>query len=172
MAIIFKNFRLKLGNAGPIILLYFLSITETDTEFSNYFEILSFNLQFIIIYYWVLRDPSVLGNGHVFFAGIINDVIMGLPMGTSPLTYLIISFMGIYIRSVTVKMTLFTDWFTFIVAIFFANLIYLILMVNFSSFVVTYSDLFYNSLFTFLFYPLFWVIFNSYRMLLGVRSHD
>jgi len=69
-------------------------------------------------------------------------------------------------------MTLFTDWFTFIVAIFFANLIYLILMVNFSSFVVTYSDLFYNSLFTFLFYPLFWVIFNSYRMLLGVRSHD
>ena len=155
MAIIFKNFRSKLGNAGPIILLYFLSITETDTEFSNYFEILSFNLQFIIIYYWVLRDPSVLGNGHVFFAGIINDVIMGLPMGTSPLTYLIISFMGIYIRSVTVKMTLFTDWFTFIVAIFFSNLIYLILMVNFSSFVVTYSDLFYNSLFTFLFYPLF-----------------
>jgi len=172
MAIIFKNFRSKLGNTGPIILLYFLSITEIDTQFSNYFEILSFNLQFIIIYYWVLRDPSVLGNGHVFFAGIINDVIMGLPMGTSPLTYLITSFIAIYIRSVTVKMTLFTDWFTFIIAIFFANLLYFILMLNFSSLSITYLDLFYNSLFTFLFYPLFWVIFNSYRMLLGVRIHD
>jgi len=172
MAIIFKNFRSKLGNTGPIILLYFLSITEIDTQFSNYFEILSFNLQFIIIYYWILRDPSVLGNGHVFFAGIINDVIMGLPMGTSPLTYLITSFIAIYIRSVTVKMTLFTDWFTFIIAIFFANLLYFILMLNFSSLSITYLDLFYNSLFTFLFYPLFWVIFNSYRMLLGVRIHD
>ena len=172
MAIIFKNFRSKLGNTGPIILLYFLSITEMDAQFSNYFEILSFNLQFIIIYYWVLRDPSVLGNGHVFFAGIINDVIMGLPMGTSPLTYLITSFIAIYIRSVTVKMTLFTDWFTFIIAIFFANLLYFILMLNFSSLSITYLDLFYNSLFTFLFYPLFWVIFNSYRMLLGVRIHD
>ena len=172
MAIIFKNFRSKLINSVPIIFLYFLSITEIDTQFSNYFQILSFNLQFIIIYYWVLRDPSVLGNGHVFFAGIINDVFMGLPMGTSPLTYLVVSFMGIYIRNVTVKMTLFTDWFTFILAIFFANLIYLILISNFSNVAITYLDLFYNSLFTFLFYPLFWVIFNSYRALLGVRIHD
>ena len=106
MAIIFKNFKSQLSNSVPILLLYFLSVTELDTQFSNYFEILSFNLQFIIIYYWVLRDPSILGNGHVFFAGIINDVIMGLPMGTSPLTYLITSFVALYIRNVTVKMTI------------------------------------------------------------------
>ena len=172
MAIIFRNFKAKLGNAGPIILLYFLSITELDTQFSNYFEILSFNLQFIIIYYWVLRDPSVLGNGHIFFAGIINDVINGLPMGTSSLTYLLTSFVAIYIRSVTVKMTLITDWFTFIIAIFSANLVYLILISNFSDITITYTNLFYNSLFTFLFYPLFWVIFNSYRLLIGSRRHD
>ena len=172
MAIIFKNFRSRLSNAIPIIFLYFLSITEIDTQFSNYFAILSFNLQFIIIYYWVLRDPSILGNGHVFFAGIINDVIMGLPMGTSPLTYLIISFMGLYIRNVTVKMTLFTDWFTFIIGIFLANLVYFILISNFSNVAITYLDLFYNSLFTFLFYPLFWFVFNSYRILIGIRIHD
>ena len=172
MAIIFKNFRSKLSNAGPIILLYFLSVTEIDTQFSNYFEILSFNLQYIIIYYWALRDPSILGNGHVFFAGIINDVIMGLPMGTSSLTYLTTSFMAIYIRNVTVKMTLFTDWFTFIMAIFLANLVYLILISNFSNIAFTYLDLFYNSLFTFLFYPFFWFIFNAYKVLVGVRGHD
>ena len=172
MAIIFKNFRSKLINSVPIIFLYFLSITEIDTQFSNYFQILSFNLQFIIIYYWVLRDPSVLGNGHVFFAGIINDVIMGLPMGTSPLTYLVVSFMGIYIRNVTVKMTLFTDWFTFILAIFFANLIYLILISNFSNVAITYLDLFYNSLFTFLFFPFFWFLFNSYQFITNLGKDD
>ena len=77
MAIIFKNFRRKLLGLGPILLLYFLSISELDTQFSNYFRILSFNLQFIIIYYWTLRDPSIIGNGNIFFAGIINDVIWG-----------------------------------------------------------------------------------------------
>tara|TARA_B100000579_G_scaffold389291_1_gene362983 strand:- start:132 stop:650 length:519 start_codon:yes stop_codon:yes gene_type:complete len=172
MAVIFKNFKQHLLNTIPILLLYFLSITELDTQFSNRFAILSFSLQYIIIYYWTLRDPSILGNGHIFFAGIINDIIMGLPMGSSSLTYLGTAFVAMYIRNVTVKMTLFTDWFTFIIAIFFSNLIYLILLSNFSNLTVVYLDLFYNSLFTFLFYPLFWFAFNSYRFLTGIRSHD
>ena len=167
MAIIFKNFKEQMVNMGPILLLYFLSVTELDTQFADHFRILSFNLQFIIIYYWTLRDPSILGNGHVFFAGIINDIMTSLPMGTSALTYLIVCFVAIYIRSVTVKMTLFTDWFTFIMAIFSANLTYLILISNFSDLNVTYLNLFYNSLFTFLFYPMFWFLFNSYKFLLG-----
>ena len=56
MALNFKNFKNTLGNFGPVILLYYLSISEIDTEFSNLFEILSFNLQIIIIYYWTLKD--------------------------------------------------------------------------------------------------------------------
>ena len=96
-----------------------MSFSEIDTDFSNNFEILSFNIQFIIIYYWALREPDILGNGHIFFAGIVNDIIMGLPLGMSALTYLIICFVASYIRTVTVKMTLFTDWFTFAIAIFF-----------------------------------------------------
>ena len=41
----------KLLNLGPLILLYYLSISEIDSHFENYFEILSFNLQLIIIYF-------------------------------------------------------------------------------------------------------------------------
>ena len=44
----------------------------------------------IIIYFWSLKRPEVLGNGHVFFAGIINDVVMGIPLGLSSLSYLIV----------------------------------------------------------------------------------
>lgn len=172
MAIIYKNLKINLASSGPLLLLYFLSITELDTQFSDYFELLSFNLQLIIVYYWSLRNPSLMGNGHIFFAGLINDVIMGLPLGTSSLTYLVTCFVATYIRNVTVKMTLFTDWFTFIIAIFFANLTYLILISNFSDMNVTYLNLFYNSLFTFLFYPLFWLTFNSYKLLLGITGND
>ena len=72
MAIIYKKFRSQIIYLFPIILLYFLSITEIDTQFSNHFEILSFNLQLIIVYFWTLKNMNVLGNGHVFFAGINN----------------------------------------------------------------------------------------------------
>ena len=160
MAIIFKNLKKNIFNAGPVMLLYFISITEMDTNFSNYFEILSFNLQRIIIYYWVLRNPAILGYGHIFFAGIINDVRMSFPLGTSALSYLITAFVASYISSVTIKISLFTDWFTFLIAIFFSNLTYYILIINFSTLGVNYTDLFYNSFFTFLFYPLLWIIFN------------
>ena len=45
----------KIINLGPLILLYYLSISEIDTYFENYFEILSFNIQLIIIYFWSLK---------------------------------------------------------------------------------------------------------------------
>ena len=172
MAILYKNLKLKTLSLGPLIVLSFLSITEIDTQFSNYFEILSFNLQLIIVYYWVMKDPRILGNGHIFFAGIINDIIMGLPMGLSALGYLITALVAMYIRSVTVKMTFFTDWFTFILAIFFSHFVNLILISNFSDLNISYSVIFYNSLFTFIFYPIFWVLFNPYLNIISRFNND
>ena len=119
-----------------------------------------------------MKDPSVLGNGHIFFAGIINDVIMGLPMGLSALGYLITALVAMYIRSVTVKMTFFTDWFTFILAIFFSHFVNLILISNFSDLNISYSVIFYNSLFTFIFYPIFWVLFNPYLTIISRFNND
>jgi len=144
MAIFPKKFITYIIGLGPVIFLYFLSITETNTEFSNYFEIVSFNLQLIIVYYWTLKAPSMLGSGNIFFAGVVNDVIMGFPLGTSSLTYLVTAVVATYIRNVTVNTSLITDWFTFLIAIFFANLTYLILISNFTDIIVTYLDLFYN----------------------------
>ena len=50
MAILYKNLRASIVNLFPLIVLYYLSLSEIDTHFSNMFEILSFNLQIIIIY--------------------------------------------------------------------------------------------------------------------------
>ena len=172
MAILYKNLKSSIINSFPLITLYYLSISEIDTHFSNMFEILSFNLQIIIIYYWMLKNSSVLGNGHIFFAGIINDAVMGFPLGISSISYLTVSFVASYIRQMTVNMSLFTDWFTFILAIFFSNLIYLILITNFSNLQISYVDISYNAFFTFLFYPFIWAIFNFYKKIMFLRADD
>ena len=116
------------------------------------------------------KNPTTLGNGHIFTSGIINDVIMGLPLGTSALSYLVVSFVASYFSQVTVNTSLFTDWVTFLIAVFFSNATYLILIINFTEQTYTYSNIFYNSFFTFLFYPVFWLIFNIYKSIFNLKN--
>ncbi len=156
----------KFINLGPLIFLYYLSISEIDSHFENYFEILSFNIQLIIIYFWSLKRPEVLGNGHVFFAGIINDVVMGTPLGLSSLSYLIVALTSTYIKNMTVNTSITSDWFTFFIAITFSNMIFLILASNFSNISVQLIDLSYNTFFTIIFFPFFWFIFNLYNSII------
>ena len=153
----------RIINLGPLIFLYYLSISEIDSHFENYFEILSFNIQLIIIYFWSLKRPEVLGNGHVFFAGIINDVVMGIPLGLSSLSYLIVALTSTYIKNMTVNTSITSDWFTFFIAIIFSNLTFLILVANFSDLSIQLVDLSYNTFFTIIFFPFFWFIFNFYN---------
>jgi len=166
-----NNLTSKFLNFGPIILLYFLSISEVDASFENYFEILSFNLQLIIIYFWVLKRPAILGNGHIFFAGLINDVVMGYPLAISSLTYLSVSFVATYIKNMSVHTTLISDWFTFLIALLVSNLLFGILASYFSQIEIGFNEISYNTLFTLLFFPLFWFIFSAYNSILRVGKN-
>ena len=156
----------KAINLGPLILLYYLSISEIDSHFENYFEILSFNIQLIIIYFWVSKRPEILGSGHIFFAGLINDVVMGFPLGLSSLTYLVVSFVATYVKNMTVNTRISTDWFTFFIAIFFSNVILFILLTNFSEIRVSITEISYNTFFTLLFFPFFWFLFTYYNSII------
>ena len=152
----------KIINLGPVILLYYLSISEIDTHFENYFEILSFNFQLIIIYFWTLKKPFALGNGHIFFAGLINDVVMGFPLGISSLTYLLIALVATYIKNMSVHTSLVSDWFTFFVALIVSNFVFLTLLTNFSEITVSFIEISYNTFFSLIFFPFFWFFFNIY----------
>ncbi len=156
----------KFINLGPIILLYYLSISEIDSQFENYFEILSFNLQLIVIYFWSLKRPEALGSGHVFFAGLINDVVMGNPLGISSISYLIIYFVSSYVKNMTVNTRITTDWFTFFIGIFFSNLVFFILVSKFSELSISLTEMSYNTFFTLIFFPFFWFIFTFYNSLI------
>ena len=125
----------KIYNAGPLILLYYLCISEVDTNLEKIFEIFTLNFQIILIYFWIIKRPSLMGTGHIFSAGLINDVVMGFPLGISSLSYLVVCFVGNYVRNKSVNTTIASDWFTFLIALLFANLLFFSLLNNFSKFV-------------------------------------
>ena len=153
----------KFFNAGPLILLYYLSISEIDTNLEKVFEIFTFNLPIIIIYFWILKRPNVMGTGHIFVAGLINDVVMGFPLGISSLTYLVVCFFSNYVRNKSVNTTIASDWFTFFIALIFANLLFFLLVNNFSDVSISYTKIGYNTFFTLFLFPILWLIFSLYQ---------
>ena len=153
----------KIFNTGPLILLYYLSISEVDTNLEKVFEIFTFNLPIIIIYFWILKRPSIMGTGHIFVAGLINDVVMGFPLGISSLSYLVVCFFSNYVRNKSVNTTIASDWFTFLIALIFANLVFFSLLNNFSDMLISYSKIGYNTFFTLFLFPIFWLIFSLYQ---------
>ena len=154
----------KIYNAGPLILLYYLCISEVDTNFEKIFEIFTLNFQIILIYFWVLKRPEIMANGHIFLAGLINDVVMGFPLGISSLSYLIIIFVGTYVRNKSVNTTIASDWFTFFMAMIFSNLLFFTLLNNFTEISISMTKIGYNMFFTLFMFPIFWFIFNLYRI--------
>ena len=156
MAVLFKQFRLKFLELIPLVLLFFISLNGSSIIDLKFFSI---SVHYILIYYWVLRQPQALGYGFIFLAGIINDVVFGLPIGVTPLSLLVISAVAAYVRVVTVRITLINDWVSFIPALLLANFVYFIVL-YFSNYSIDYLYLFKNSIFTFTFYPILWLFFS------------
>jgi len=156
MALLFKQIKFKFFELIPLLLLFFISLNGNSVIDLNFFSI---NVHYILIYYWVLRLPQALGYGFIFLSGIITDVVFGLPIGASALSLLVVAGVATYVRVVTVRISLLTDWISFIPALLVANLIYF-LTLYFSDYSIDYLYLFKNSISTFIFYPLLWSIFS------------
>ena len=156
MAYIYKQIRFKFFELLPLLLLFFISLNGNSIIDLKYFSI---NVHYILVYYWVLRKPQMLGYGFIFLSGIINDIVFGLPLGVNALSLLIIAAVAAYARVVTVKITLINDWISFIPALLIANFIYF-LSLYFSNYSVDYLFLLKNSVFTLVFYPVLWGLFS------------
>ena len=156
MSYTIKQIRLKFFELVPIFILFFITLNGKSVID---FKILSINVHYILIYYWVLRQPQALGYGFIFLSGIITDVVFGLPIGVSALALLAIAAVAAYVRVVTVRISLVNDWISFIPALLLANFIYF-MSLYFSNYSIDYLYLFKNSIFTFIFYPILWLLFT------------
>jgi len=167
MALHVKDFRNFLLNSIPLIIFYYITLSEFSLgfEYKSYFNI---NLQYIIIFYWVLKNPKILGYGFIFLAGIINDVILGLPIGVSATTYLIMAGVAAYFRNVIVTVTVLSDWSTFLFSLLITNFSYVIIFSIFSELSLNYLNLLYSGIFTLIFYPVAWFLFEILRRFIKV----
>ena len=156
MALSIKQFKYKFLGALPLILLFFISLNGNSIID---FELFSINLHYILVYYWILKKPNILGYGFIFLSGIISDVVLGFPLGINALSLLFVAGVAAYVRVVTVRITLINDWISFVPALLFANIVYFISL-YLSDYSVDYFYLLKNSAFTLIFYPILWGIFS------------
>ena len=55
----------------PVLLLFFSVFNKFNFNYLK-IEYFSFNFAYILIFYWTLKNPNLLGYISIFFAGIIN----------------------------------------------------------------------------------------------------
>ena len=146
----------------PVILLYISVLLQLDEDNKDYFN---FNFAQILIFYWCLKRNDLLGYGFIFFAGIVNDTLVGLPLGITSFCYLVLCGFAAYLRTITISPSLIKDWFFFGLAILVVNSISYVIVSLFFGYEINYPSVLVNILFTFLFYVIFSSIFDYYHRL-------
>ena len=155
----------------PLIFLFVSVFNEWDF---NYLEIdnFSFNFVHILIFFWTLKNLNRFGYLSIFFAGVINDVVVGIPIGVSSFCYLILCSVTAYIRNITLSPNFVKDWFSFLFTIILINSIQVIILDLIFLIEISYISYLINSGFTFIFYPVFFVMFNLLNQSIYIKKND
>ena len=164
-----KSIISNLLRLGPLLVLFISVLNEIDL---NYYKIFSLNFPFILIFYWSLRMSESLGYGYIFFAGLINDVVTGFPIGISSFNYLLICGFAAYLKTITLRPNLVKDWFFFLFTILAVNSASYSILNIFFSVDLNYYNLFVNIFFTFIFYIIFANLFLMYQNKLFKEGND
>ena len=155
----------------PILILFFSVFNEFDFNYLK-LDYFSFNFVHLLIFFWTLRNPDHLGYLAIFFAGIINDVVIGIPIGISSFCYLVLCSVTAYIRNITLSPNFIKDWISLLFTILLINSIQLIILDLIFLIQVDYMNYLINSGFTFLFYPIFFIIFNFLNERIAKQTND
>ena len=158
-------------NGFPIILLFFFALTGYSFSFQIFKINISFNFIHLIVFYWVLRKPEMLGYGLIFFAGVINDVVQNLPIGVSSINFLLLCVIASFFRTRTLVPNLIYDWILFLIAILIVSSIHFSLLSIFFDVNTKYGTLMSTAFFSFLIYPLIAKLFNQIY-LLGLKQEN
>ena len=145
----------------PIILLIISVLNEFDFNYLQ-LDYFSFNFPFILIFFFTLKDFKYFDYLLVFLSGLINDTVVGLPLGISSLSYILICIATSYFRNITIRPNQVKDWFYFLFVITLVNSINYSILALFFSYNLILWNYIVNTFFTFLFYLGFLSIFKFY----------
>ena len=156
-----KSSFLRLYSWLPIIILFISVLNEFDFNYLN-LEYFSFNFPYILIFYFTLKDFKNFDYFLVFIAGLVNDTVVGLPLGISSFSYILICVATSYLRNITIRPHPIKDWFYFLFIISLINSINYSVLTLFFSYNIILIDYLINNFFTFLFYLVFVYLFKQY----------
>ena len=156
-----KNLIYKLYTWLPILILFVSVFNEFDLNYLN-IDYFSFNFPFILIFYFALKEYQRFDYFLVFLAGLVNDTVVGLPLGLSSLSYILICIFATYLRNITISPNLIKDWFYFLFIISLINSINYSVLFLFFSYELDITLFIINNFFTFVFYIIFSVFFKRY----------
>ena len=156
-----KGSYFKLYSWLTIIILIISVLNEFDFNYLN-LKYFSFNFPFILIFFFTLKEFKHFDYFFVFLAGLINDTVVGLPLGISSLSYILICTATSYFRNITIRPNPIKDWFYFLFIISLINSINYSILTLFFSFDLILMNYLVNTFFTFLFYIIFVSIFKYY----------
>ena len=151
----------KLYSWLPIVLLFISVLNEFDFNYLN-LDYFSFNFPFILIFFFSLKDFKHFDYFLVFLAGLVNDTVVGLPLGISSLSYCLICIATSYLRNITIRPHIIKDWFYFLFTISIINSVNYSVLNLFFSYNLDLVNYVINNFFTFLFYLFFVSIFTYY----------
>ena len=155
----------------PIGLLFLSVFNDFDFNYLK-IEYFAFNFAHILIFFWTLKNPDHLGYTSIFVAGIVNDVIIGIPIGISSFCYLLICATTAYIRNITLSPNFINDWLSFLLTILLINSIQVTILDLIFLIEVDYLKYLINTGFTFLFYPIFFFFFNFINHKISFKLND
>ena len=156
-----KNLLYKVYTWLPILALFISVFNEFDFNYLN-IDYFSFNFPFILIFYFALKAYQRFDYFLVFLAGLFNDAVVGLPLGISSLSYILICIFATYLRNITISPNLIKDWFYFLFIISLINSINFSVLFLFFSYELDITLFIVNNFFTFLFYIIFSIFFKRY----------
>ena len=156
-----RSFYFKVYSLLPIIFLFVSVLNEFDFNYLN-LDYFSFNFPYILIFFFTLKDFKNFDYLLVFFAGLINDTVVGLPLGISSLSYILICIATSYFRNITIRPNQIKDWFYFLFILSLLNSINFSILTLFFSYKLILMDYLVNTFFTWAFYIVFVSIFNYY----------
>jgi rod shape-determining protein MreD len=155
----------------PIFLLFLSVLNEIDFNYLK-IENFSFNFVHILIFYWTLKNPRYLNYGSIFLAGIVNDVVVGIPIGFSSFCYLLICAVTAYLRNIIITPNFINDWISFLITILLINSIQVVSLDIIFSIEVDYMRYLINSGFTFILYPIFIFLFAILEKKIAIQTND
>ena len=156
-----KSLLFKFYGLMPLIILFISVLNEFDFNYLN-LKYFSFNFPFILIFFFTLKDFKHFDYLLVFIAGLINDTVVGMPLGISSLSYILICIATSYIRNITIRPNPIKDWFYFLFIICLISSINYSILSLFFSYNLQLNSFLINIFFTFIFYIAFVSIFKYY----------